>query len=168
MKNIRFLVCLFAIFITGMSSISTAQELAPEAKGREEFFGRWKNNATHSNPIDFADIHENRVVLEISTERFNPNGTNETTVYYIENVTSFGEGLLFEVASTNRDIDPYGCGSTRKVSYIVERPIPGPSTGVLSTRKFMRLTFYSGESPPSLETIGNDPKSCTIEIPFRK
>jgi hypothetical protein len=67
------------------------------------------------------------------------------------------------VTGLNQKQDPEGCGPDRKVHYLAVQPLLPIAPGVSSPA--IRVFFYSGISPPTVESIRNDIALCSIH-PF--
>jgi len=67
------------------------------------------------------------------------------------------------VTGLDRKQDPEGCGPDGKVRYLAVQPLRPIAPGVGGPA--IRVFFYSGGSPPTVESIQNDIALCSIR-PF--
>ncbi len=81
--------------------------------------------------------------------------------YRVRPVAAFGDGQLFEVLGLNRKRDPEGWGRTARFATV--QPLPPPVAGVADAA--IRVFFYSGASPPTVESIETDVALCSVR-PF--
>jgi hypothetical protein len=85
--------------------------------------------------------------------------------YQVKPAGAFGDGQLFEVTGLNRKQDPEGCGPNGKVRYLAVQPLPPIAPGLGGSA--IRVFFYSGGSPPTIESVRNDTALCSIH-PFSR
>jgi hypothetical protein len=121
------------------------------ASAQENLRGRWRDNAPAGDPLG---------LLVISNESLT---FGRKAIYRVKPAGAFGDGQLFEVTGLDRKQDPEGCGPDGRVRYIAVLPLPPIAPGVGGSA--IRVFFYSGSSPPTVESIGNDIALCSIH-PF--
>jgi hypothetical protein len=142
--KLRSFILLLTVALVGLSTAALAQY---------ELLGRWRDNAPGSDPIGILTIARDHISV------------GRTVTYQVKPVGTFGEGELFAVTGLDRKQDPEGCGPDSKIHYLAVQQLPpiapgigGPAIGVF---------FYSGRSPPSVTSIGEDIALCSIH-PFSR
>jgi len=121
------------------------------ALAQDTLLGRWRDNAPGSDPIGTLVIGNGSISV------------GRLVTYRVKPVAAFGDGRLFEVTGLNRKRDPEGCGPNGKVRYLVVQPLPPAVADV--TEAAIRLFFYSGASPPTVDSIETDVALCSVR-PF--
>jgi len=121
------------------------------AWAQDNLLGRWRDNAPGGDPIGVLVIAKDSIVV------------GRKVTYQVKPVGTFGDGQLFEVTGVNRKHDPEGCGPDGKVRYLAVQRLPPIAHGVGSPA--IRVFFYSGGSPPTVESIQSDIALCSIR-PF--
>jgi hypothetical protein len=140
--KLRFIALLAAAALVGSSICASAQE---------NLLGRWRDNAPGGDPLGPLVIANDSIAF------------GRKVTYRVKLVGAFGDGQLFEVTGLNLKQDPQGCGPDVKVRYLAVQPLPPIAPGVGGPA--IRVFFYSGGSPPTVESIGNDIALCSIH-PF--
>jgi hypothetical protein len=121
------------------------------ALAQDTLLGRWRDNAPGSDPIGTLVIGNGSISV------------GRLVTYRVRPVAAFGDGRLFEVLGLNRKRDPEGCGPDGKVRYLAVQPLPPSVAGVADAA--IRVFFYSGASPPTVESIETDVALCSVR-PF--
>ncbi|MDG3441418.1 hypothetical protein [Nitrospirillum amazonense] len=110
----------------------------------DQILGKWKDNSPQRAPIGALEVTNDKITLGKVT-------------YDVAPVGPFGTGTLYAVKGLNQKADPYGCGPSHKVTYLILQP-NAPDTSSLST--YLRVTFYLGAEAPKPETLGDDMWVC--------
>jgi hypothetical protein len=129
--------------LVGSSTLVSAQD---------NLLGRWRDVASHGDPIGSLEISKDSIAV------------GRKVTYQVKPAGAFGDGQLFEVTGLNRKQDPEGCGPNGKVRYLAVQPfsiVPGIRGQAIS------VFFYSGGSPPAIESIKSDTALCSIR-PFSR
>ncbi|MEA1676206.1 hypothetical protein [Nitrospirillum sp. BR 11163] len=109
-----------------------------------QVLGKWTDNSPQHAPIGALEVTTDKITLGKVTYDVTPAG-------------AFGTGTLYAVKGLNQKADPYGCGLSHKLTYLILQPNT-PDTSSLST--YLRVTFYSGPEAPKPETLGDDMWVC--------
>ena len=142
--NLRQQIALATAALVGLSTLAMAQT---------NLLGRWRDNAPNGDPIGFLEISKDSIAV------------GRQVTYQVKPAGAFGDGQLFEVTGLNRKQDPEGCGPSGKVRYLAAQSLPPLAPGIGGPA--IRVFFYSGVSPPTVESIVNDIALCSIH-PFSR
>lgn len=123
------------------------------AFAQDNLLGHWRDSAPSGDSISFLEISNDSIAV------------GRKVTYKVKSAGAFGGGQLFEVTGLNRKQDPEGCGPSGKVRYVAAQPLDPIAPGVGGPA--IRVFFYSGESPPTIESITNDIALCSIH-PFNR
>jgi hypothetical protein len=142
--NLRHVIPLATAALLGSSILVLAQD---------NLLGRWRDNAPGGDPIGSLEILKDSIAV------------GRKVTYQVKPAGAFGDGQLFEVTGLNRKQDPEGCGPNGKVRYLAVQPLPPIAPGLGGSA--IRVFFYSGGSPPTIESVRNDTALCSIH-PFSR
>jgi len=142
--NSRTIIALITAVLAG-SSIGALAE--------ENLLGRWRDNAPSADPIGSLTIAKDSIAV------------GRKVTYQVKRAGAFGDGQLFEVTGLNRSQDPEGCGPSGKVHFLAVQPLPPIAPGVGGAA--IRVFFYSGDHPPTPESVKDDTALCSIH-PFSR
>ncbi|MDG3441416.1 hypothetical protein [Nitrospirillum amazonense] len=117
---------------------------ANSAHADDQILGRWMDNSPQRAPIGALEVTRDKITLGKVTYDVTPAG-------------AFGTGTLYAVKGLNQKADPYGCGPTGKLTYLIMEPLP-PDPSV--NQEALLVIFYSGPNAPKPETIKTDFGVC--------
>jgi hypothetical protein len=125
---------------------------AAKAADQSAYLGKWDDLASGLKRIGNVDIKKDKIII----------GKNASYIVsdpdaFPSRSEEFSDGEIFKVTGVNKDKDPFGCGVSGKVHYIVLLPRMEDATRL----KSFQLLFYGGSGEtPNPDTLTSDRGVC--------